>query len=210
MSLHIKPHHLTTGPHMAKAVTCFTPDTLIITLNGCRPVQDLRPGDRALTRDNGFQPVVWTGQRVYNHLNNCPDQMAAPVLIRANAFALGLPERDMLVSPEHRFLTTDPAHLSPTRETEALIEARSLIGRPGIERARRQSVTYIHILFERHEVILSENAWSESFQLTEANAWALTQDRDIHPLPHFASADHLGMILQGPARTCLPHHANAA
>jgi len=210
MSMPMKTNPPDAGPDTARAVTCFTPGTLITTTCGRRAVQDMRPGDRVLTRDNGFQPVVWTGQRVCSHLGNGPNQTAAPVLIRANAFAPGLPERDMLVSPGHRFLTTDPALLSQTGETEALIEARALLGTPGIERAACESVTYIHILFERHEVVLSENAWSESFQLSHANARALTQDRDIQALPHFNTADHLGVTLQDPARTCLPHHADAA
>ncbi len=207
MSLHPKSHDPNAGPRTIEAVTCFTPDTLITTLNGRRAVQDMRPGDRALTRDNGFQPVVWTGHRVCRHLENTAGQTAAPVLIRANAFAPGLPERDMLVSSGHRFLTTDPALLSHTGESEALIEARSLIGHPGIERVVRQSVTYIHLLFERHEVILSENAWSESFQLTTANARALMQDQKIKGLPCFSQADHASVTRQGPARTCLPDQA---
>lgn len=210
MSPHPKPHPPKTGPVLAQAVTCFTPDTLITTTTGRRVVQNLRPGDRALTRDNGFQPVVWTGQRVCRHLNDGPGKTTAPVLIRANALAPGLPTHDMIVSPGHRFLTTDPARLPNTGETEALIEARALVGTPGIEQMACNSVTYIHVLFERHEVILSENTWSESFQLTEANARAIRHNRAIQASPHFATADHIGMSFQDPARTCLPNTASAA
>jgi len=188
-------------PQIAQAVTCFTPGTLITTTEGRRAVEDLRPGDRALTRDNGFQPVIWTGQRVCKSLSDAANTLATPVLIRAEALAPGLPERDMLVSPGHRFLTTDPAHLSDTGATEALIEARTLLGAPGIEPAPCESVTYIHILFERHEIILSENAWSESLQLTQANARAL---------PFFAETDQIDGTLQWPARVCLPNRATAA
>ena len=195
---------------MAKAVTCFTPGTLITTTSGRRAVEDLRPGDRALTRDNGFQPVVWTGQRVCRNLNDGPGKTTAPVLIRANAFAPGLPTRDLMVSPGHRFLTIDPARLSHTGESEALIEAHTMLGTPGIEQMACDRVTYIHVLFERHEVILSENAWSESFQLTHANARALMQDRQIQTSRHFAETDHIGVSVQDPARTCLPPTASAA
>lgn len=210
MSIQTRTNHPDSGPQVAKAVTCFTPGTLITTKGGRRAVESLRPGDRALTRDNGFQPVIWTGQHVCNNLNQTCGRLATPVLIRADALAPGLPERDMLVSPQHRFLTTDPARLSGTGESEALIEAIALIGAPGIERATCESVTYIHILFEQHEIILSENAWSESFQLTQANARALAQDCQIKASPCFSDADHTGVTLQCPARTCLPNTASAA
>ena len=33
-----------------------------------------------------------------------------------------------------------------------------------VDQVRRRAVTYIHLLFDRHEVILANGAWSESFQ----------------------------------------------
>jgi hypothetical protein len=48
-------------------------------------------------------------------------------------------------------------------EDEVLIPAKLLLGLPGVEAQVMRSVTYLHILFERHEIILSNGAWSESF-----------------------------------------------
>jgi Ca2+-binding RTX toxin-like protein len=44
-------------------VPCFTPGTRIATPRGEVPVEELREGDRAITRDNGLQEVRWVGGR---------------------------------------------------------------------------------------------------------------------------------------------------
>jgi len=135
-------------------------------------VEDLAPGDLLLTRDRGFQPLLWRGMRRSRIPASGSD--AAPVLINADALGNGQPERDLIVSPCHRLLSTDPELLAGTGEPEVLLEARTLAGRPGIGRICRDVVTYVHLLMAQHEVILAENAWSESFLLTPASAEALT------------------------------------
>mgnify|MGYP003561850666 FL=1 len=47
---------------------CFANGTRIATPRGERPVEDIRPGDRVMTRDNGPQPVRWAGSVSYTHL----------------------------------------------------------------------------------------------------------------------------------------------
>ena len=37
-------------------------NALILTKQGERPVKSLRPGDKIVTRDHGFQPLRWIGQ----------------------------------------------------------------------------------------------------------------------------------------------------
>jgi len=146
------------------AINCFTPGTLITTRAGKCPVEKLRPGDKLLTRDHGFQPLLWRGMRPTD-----PSRAGAgawPVLIRAGALGPGQPERDMIVSPGHRLLSTDPDFLRDTGEPEALIEAQALAGRPGTLRVVPKQTVYVHLLMDRHEVILAENSWTESFRLS--------------------------------------------
>jgi hypothetical protein len=38
---------------------CFTAGTRILCRDGYRRIEQLRPGDRVLTRDDGFQPICW-------------------------------------------------------------------------------------------------------------------------------------------------------
>ncbi len=44
-------------------IMCFTPGTLVATAQGQKLVETLTQDDLILTRDNGFQPIAWTGQR---------------------------------------------------------------------------------------------------------------------------------------------------
>ncbi|HHX91474.1 MAG TPA: hypothetical protein GX700_17250, partial [Paracoccus sp.] len=44
-------------------ILCFTPGTRIDTARGAVAVEDLVAGDKVLTRDNGYQPLAWTGRK---------------------------------------------------------------------------------------------------------------------------------------------------
>jgi Hint domain len=47
---------------------------------------------------------------------------------------------------------------------EVLVRASHLLCLPGVSVADVEEVTYLHILFDRHEVVMADGAWSESFQ----------------------------------------------
>jgi len=49
-------------------------------------------------------------------------------------------------------------------EREVLVSAKHLVGSDGIARLNTQSASYIHFMFDQHEVVLSDGTWSESFQ----------------------------------------------
>ena len=69
------------------------PDTRITMATGAQvPVEDLRPGDRILTRDDGPQPLRWIGQRTTR-----ASGLFAPVLIRAGTLNNA---RDLVVAPQ--------------------------------------------------------------------------------------------------------------
>ncbi len=184
-----------------RAVTCFTPATSFVTLHGKRPASDLRAGDKILTRDNGFQPVLWIGTRQINFHDSVSDRDRRPIVISAGALGAGQPDRDLVVSPGHRLLTADARHLKNLQTGEALIEARALVGMPGIRYLTDQSVTYIHLLFEQHEVILSDNAWSESFHMSlpAAQTFRSARAKDIiSAFPDLTIAPEY--VVQKPAR----------
>jgi hypothetical protein len=49
-------------------------------------------------------------------------------------------------------------------EPEVLVAATHLVGLPGVERLPPVAVSYVHLLFDQHEIVCAEGAWSESFQ----------------------------------------------
>lgn len=150
--------------NIEKVVACFTPGSQVLTIDGEVPVEDLALGDLVLTRDNGYQPIRWIGRRDLPEQALIANPRFNPVLIRAGALPDGTPARDMLVSPQHRILICDSRADLMFGESEVLIAAIHLLGREGVTRPRPPGISYIHFMFDQHEIVLADGAWSESFQ----------------------------------------------
>jgi len=143
---------------------CFTPGTRIATPKGEVAIEDLRVGDTVVTRDNGLKPIRWMGNRRITGRELAADPHVQPVLIRAGALGNGLPERDMALSPNHRVLVSSDQTRLYFEEREVLVSAKHLVNNRGVFEVQSLGITYIHMLFDRHEVVLSNGSWSESFQ----------------------------------------------
>jgi hypothetical protein len=146
-------------------VPCFTPDTMIATMTGEKLVEDLKVGDRVITRDNGAQEIRWLGNKPMSGAQLQANPHLQPVLVRKGSLGGGLPERDMLVSPNHRMLINNAEVGLLFNEPEVLVAAKHLINADkGITSVAASQTTYIHFMFDHHEVVLSNGAWTESFQ----------------------------------------------
>ncbi|PVA11462.1 type I secretion protein [Pelagivirga sediminicola] len=145
-------------------IPCFTPGTVIATPRGERLVEELQIGDRIITRDNGLQEIRWIGRRdlVGAELLQAPH--LRPVLIRAGSLGRGLPEHDLLVSPNHRVLMNNEKTALYFEDREVLAAAKHLTDLAGVDAVDTSAVSYIHFMFDQHEVVLSNGAWTESFQ----------------------------------------------
>lgn len=142
---------------------CFTPGTLIATDRGQRPVETLRRGDKVVTRDNGLKRIYWVGRCDFGYRDIREMKGLQPVLVRAGAFGEGKPARDMIVSPNHRFLVGRNSYAPRTSSEEVLVAARHLVDLRSVLPAQMLGVSYIHILCHAHEVVLADGAWTESF-----------------------------------------------
>jgi hypothetical protein len=134
-------------------VPCFAAGTRIRTLNGDIAVEDLREGDIVVTRTAGragARPIVWIGR---TEIDLAETDSAHPIRIRAGAFGVNLPERDLLVSPEHAI-----------HANGVLIPARSLINGATITQdTSKPAITYFHIECAEHEILLAEGLEAESY-----------------------------------------------
>lgn len=148
----------------ARISPCFTPGTLIATPRGERLVENLQVGDRVITRDNGIQQIRWIGHNAMGREGLARASYLQPILIRQGALGNGLPERDMMVSPNHRVLVANDKTALYFEDREVLVAAKHLTGLIGIDAVETTAVTYIHFMFTQHEVVLSDGAWTESFQ----------------------------------------------
>lgn len=147
-----------------QVIACFTPGTLILTERGEVPVEKLGPGDRVMTRDHGLQPIRWAGRRDLSQIDLLVRPEFLPVRIAKGALGAGLPERDMAVSPQHRMLVAGHRTELLFGVGEVLVAALHMVGLPGIDRSVVAGVSYIHLMFDQHEIILADGTWSESFQ----------------------------------------------
>ena len=190
-----------------RVIICFTPGTLIATVRGEVPVEELRPDDRVITRDNGMQDLRWIGSRRLSQNELMLAPQLRPVRIRAGAFGRGLPSRDLVVSPSHRMLIRSDRASLLYEESEVLIAAKHLVGVPGVERVDDTSVTYMHLLFDQHEVILANGVWTESFQPGDYSMKGLGDDQRneiFYLFPELKSAGALDTY--GAARRSLKKH----
>lgn len=167
-------------------VICFTPSCRIDTDRGPVAAGMLRPGDRVQTADNGYQPLRWIGRSDLPGLARTARNLH-PVRIRAHAFGPGRPARDIAVSPQHRFCLGGGGLVF--HEDELLAPAKGLVDGARVLRDRATGgVSYLHLLFDRHEVIFCEGVATESFQPTRRNLGVLSRRartallREIGPL----------------------------
>lgn len=137
------------------SVPCFVEGTHILCERGDVRVEELAPGDLVLTRDDGFQPLRWIGSRTVEGRDNF-----APIRIAAGTFG---DHKELWVSPLHRVLIRDSLAELLFGEVEVLVAAKDLVNDQSVRRCEVPSVTYFHLLFDRHQVIVSEGLATESF-----------------------------------------------
>lgn len=162
----------------SEAMPCFTSGVAIATKAGPRLAENLRPGDEVITRDHGHQVLLWVGESAYDWRALGANPLLRPVRLRAGALGQGVPERDMVLSPNHRILVSGQSQ-STSGSEESLIALRELVGTPGIEYLALPSVCYYQFLFSGHQIILADGCWSESYHLNSAGMAGLkATDRD--------------------------------
>ncbi|MEO0999058.1 MAG: Hint domain-containing protein [Pseudomonadota bacterium] len=145
-------------------IICFTPGSLIATPTGPRPVETLAIGDLVITEDRGLQAIRWVGRRRMTgaRLRAMPE--LRPILIPRGSLGPGLPERDMRVSPQHRMLLDGPACRLTHGSDAVLVPAKALLNCAGIAADTGcREVEYVHVLFDRHEIIWADGVRTESF-----------------------------------------------
>ncbi|WP_146037982.1 Hint domain-containing protein [Tabrizicola aquatica] len=189
-----------------QVIPCFTPGTLIQTARGEVPVETLQAGDLVMTRDNGLQPLRWVGQRRLSMAQLMAEPDLQPVQIGRGALSGQGPDRDMLVSPQHRILVEGARAEMLFGEAEVLVPAKHLVGKAHVTRVLPEAgVTYIHILFDRHEIVQSDGIWTESFQPAERMLSAMEAEVRAEVLALFPQLEQSDQVFEG-ARLSLKAH----
>ena len=147
-------------------VVCFVSGTRIATPAGPVPVEQLDVGQLVHTADHGDQPIRWIGSQTVSAATLRQNERLRPIRISAGALGDRLPARDLFVSPQHRLLLRSVVVERMFGETEILAAAKHLTAALGISvRDPWATVSYFHILFDRHEIVFANEAPAESFFL---------------------------------------------
>jgi hypothetical protein len=131
---------------------------MVETSEGAQPVEWLRAGDLLLTRDNGYQPLLWVGRTLWGAEHALP-----PVRICSGSLDPQTPKHDLILSPAHNILLN--SHLVDFHfgHRNVLAPACDLITQTENTQALPKSdYVYCHLLLPQHNVVLTEGIWTET------------------------------------------------
>jgi len=149
-------------------------ETMLETEIGLVKVRDLAVGDRVLTRDNGYQSIRWIGSLKLSSDELMRRPNLRPICIRAGALGRNIPFADLLVSPQQRMLIRSKLAYRMLGTPELLAPAKQLLQVDGVDiAADLPNAMYVFILFDRHEVIISNGAETESLYIEDDTLKAL-------------------------------------
>lgn len=133
----------------------LTVGTKVMTNTGERMVEDLKPGDRVVTKDLGLQTLKCVAFRDTDLIAQ-PD--LAPVRVPANAFGDERPSQDVFLSPDQRIALRHRMFDALFTSREVLARTNDLVGFRGIERVEGlRAITYVSLGFMQHHLIYSGN-----------------------------------------------------
>ncbi|WP_299555439.1 Hint domain-containing protein [uncultured Tateyamaria sp.] len=158
-------------------IACFTAGMRIRTAHGDVPVEHLEQGDRVVTLDHGPQPIKWIGKRTVS--GRGPH---APIRFLPGSIGNS---RSLRLSPQHRVLLSGWKCELLFHSREVLCAAKHLCDGDRIFREPCADVTYVHFMFDRHEIVFSDNALLESFfigdHITDAEQGCYSELVDLFP-----------------------------
>ncbi|GHG98954.1 Hint domain-containing protein [Pseudodonghicola xiamenensis] len=137
------------------AFCAFTRHSMVETDCGTVAVEDLLPGDRIVTRDNGAQPLMWKGcTTIVPGRPDAKGRYHRLMRIMADSFGMQAPMTDVLIGPAARILKT-PFHLRTLAGGNPLLTPvqEFVDGMNVIETAPPTPVQVYHLLLPRHAVI---------------------------------------------------------
>lgn len=184
------------GDLVPSGVTCFARGTLITTDRGDVPVEMLKSGCKVLTQDNKFRELTLVMSRFIGSKELMKNVKLCPIRITAGALGSGLPQRDLLVSRQHRMVVKSTIAKRMFGSMTVLVAAIRLTELPGIYvETAIESVEYFHLIFEKHEVVFAEGAPSESFLMnseTQKTLSAAMREEFVTLFPEAGDIDCFG------------------
>ncbi|WP_299192801.1 Hint domain-containing protein [uncultured Litoreibacter sp.] len=145
---------------------CFAFGSVIDTPNGPRRIETLDVGDQVSTLDHGPVSITWL--YIGDQTLEKSEEDERPVLIGAGSLGKNRPQKDLIVSPQHRILVGGSGQFEDAFENECFVPAKALIACPGIRHmSGKRNIRWVHVVCLNHEIVQVNGSWSESMLLTE-------------------------------------------
>lgn len=148
-------------PTSGSIPACYAPGTMIDTQSGPRPIEQLRAGDIVMTQDGGPQALrwVWSGTQPLEQVQS----HQKPVLISKGALGHGIPDRDLVVSGQHRIVAGLDCQLPGFSSKPVLVPAKALTTEPGVRHMKgTRSILWHHVMCDSHHLIRANGTVSET------------------------------------------------
>lgn len=166
----------------------FARGTMITLADGRqRPIEDLKPGDKVLTRDHGPQSVRWLSKATLRAVG-----AFAPVVITTGTLGNS---GDLIVSPHHRVFLYQRQRPAGLHTSELLVQAKHLVDDETVFQREGGFVDYFSLIFDHHEIIYAEGVPAESLMVNDATLSRLPSEiaDDLKArFPGLAQVQHFG------------------
>ncbi|MEP3345065.1 MAG: Hint domain-containing protein [Litoreibacter sp.] len=129
--------------------------TPLMTSSGDRYVEDLKSGDRVLTKDLGMQTIKCVAFRDVDLLSN-PSK--SPIHIPAGIFGGDRPSDDLYLAPTQRIALRHQMFDVLFSTREVLVSAKDLVGMGGVRQVEGlRAVTYVSLGFVQSHLLYCGN-----------------------------------------------------
>jgi len=151
-------------PIFEAAFSAFAHGTLIATTRGQVAVEDLVPGMKLATADQGAMQLLWIGaMTLIPRSNDIPGGGGSLTRIMADSFGFGRPQADLMAGPGARLLMRSPGGGTQGNDKVLTPATRMVDGMNAIEIVPPRPVTVYHLCLRRHAIISAGGMEAESF-----------------------------------------------
>lgn len=150
-------------PSQFTGTVCYGAGTKLRTIQGEITIEDLSVGDLLWTIDAGYQPIVWIGKRTLTAAELARKPHLRAIRMSAHALGHNQPERDLILSLQHRLCLSSNIVERITGEHQALVSAKDLLDLVGVDVVESDApITYYHVMTAEHQLIKAHGCLGET------------------------------------------------
>jgi autotransporter passenger strand-loop-strand repeat protein len=179
------------GGIMLTRAICYLRGTTILTPSGLVNIEDIKIGDRVMTRFGGVQQIRWIGRQTYDAKSIVDNRDQIPVRFRRGSLGDGLPVRDLYISPGHSMLIGG-----------SLIMAKYLVNGVSVTQDwMPDTVDYFQLELSGHDCVLAEGVWSETYADFEGGRAQFHNAADFYAMfPNYREPEELKLCAPRPEK----------